>query len=100
MTRLAAAYEDLRPLLFSIAYRMLGRVTEAEDVLQEAFVRYQRAVANSKEIESAKAYLTAITTRLAIDHLRSARVRELRGRVSSLPSRAGVVRTCATDRVQ
>jgi RNA polymerase sigma-70 factor, ECF subfamily len=78
MTGLAAAYEDLRPLLFSIAYRMLGSVTEAEDVVQEAFVRYQRAVANSKEIESAKAYLTAITTRLAIDHLRSARVQRER----------------------
>jgi RNA polymerase sigma-70 factor (ECF subfamily) len=71
----AEAYEDLRPLLFSIAYRMLGSVAEAEDVVQEAFVRYQHALEQGGEIESAKAYLSAVTTRLAIDHLRSARVR-------------------------
>jgi DNA-directed RNA polymerase specialized sigma24 family protein len=40
----AAAYESLRPLLFSIAYRMVGSVTEAEDIVQEAFLRYHRAV--------------------------------------------------------
>jgi RNA polymerase sigma-70 factor (ECF subfamily) len=73
--RLAAAYEELRPLLFSIAYRMLGSVAEAEDVVQEAFLRYERAVERSGEIESPKAYLSAITTRLAIDELRSARAR-------------------------
>jgi RNA polymerase sigma-70 factor (ECF subfamily) len=71
----AEAYEDLRPLLFSIAYRMLGSVTEAEDVVQESFLRYQAALADSAEIESPKAYLSAVTTRLAIDQLRSARVR-------------------------
>jgi RNA polymerase sigma-70 factor (ECF subfamily) len=72
----AEAYEDLRPLLFSIAYRMLGSVTEAEDVVQDAFLRYQGALAGSSaRIESPKAYLSAVTTRLAIDHLRSARVR-------------------------
>ena len=68
-------YADARPLIFSIAYRMLGSVSEAEDVVQEAFVRFQRAVNEEQEIESAKAYLSAVTTRLAIDHLRSARVR-------------------------
>ena len=74
---LADAYEDLRPLLFSIAYRMLGSVAEAEDIVQDAFVRYQSALADpSTEIESPKAYLSAVTTRLAIDHLRSARVRK------------------------
>src|SRR5215470_3915457 len=74
---LAEAYEDLRPLLFSIAYRMLGSVAEAEDVVQEAFLRYQAAVSeSSSEIESPRAYLSAVTTRLAIDHLRSARVRK------------------------
>ena len=69
------AYVDLRPLLFSIAYRMLGSVSEAEDVVQEAFVRYQRALGDDATIESPKAYLSAIVTRLAIDHLKSARVR-------------------------
>jgi RNA polymerase sigma-70 factor (ECF subfamily) len=73
--RVAEAYEDLRPLLFSIAYRMLGSVAEAEDVVQEAFVRYGRALERADEIDSPKAYLSAVTTRLAIDQLRSARVR-------------------------
>jgi RNA polymerase sigma-70 factor (ECF subfamily) len=74
--RVAEAYEDLRPLLFSIAYRMLGSVAEAEDIVQEAFLRYQRALAEqTTDIESPRAYLSAVTTRLAIDHLRSARVR-------------------------
>jgi RNA polymerase sigma factor (sigma-70 family) len=71
----AEVYEDLRPLLFSIAYRMLGSVAEAEDVVQEAFLRYQRALADTTAVESEKAYLSAVTTRLAIDQLRSARVR-------------------------
>ena len=73
----AEVYDDVRPLLFSIAYRMLGRVAEAEDIVQEAFLRYQRAlVEDAREIDSPQAYLSAITTRLAIDHLRSARVRK------------------------
>jgi RNA polymerase sigma-70 factor, ECF subfamily len=65
---------SLRPLLFSIAYRMLATVSDAEDMVQEAFVRYQRAVAEGVEIESPRAYLSSVVTRLAIDHLRSARV--------------------------
>jgi RNA polymerase sigma-70 factor (ECF subfamily) len=69
------AYFDLRPLLFSIAYRMLGSVSEAEDIVQEAFVRYQQALAGDTTVESPKAYLSAVVTRLAIDHLKSARVR-------------------------
>ncbi len=74
--KVADAYEDLRPLLFSIAYRMVGSVVEAEDLVQEAFLRYQRAIGEAAdEVESPKAYLSAVTTRLAIDHLRSARVR-------------------------
>jgi RNA polymerase sigma-70 factor, ECF subfamily len=67
-----AVYEDLRPLLFSIAYRMLGSAGDAEDVVQEAFIRYARA---EEEIESPRAWLSAATTRLAIDQLRSARMR-------------------------
>ena len=71
----ADAYVDLRPLLFSIAYRMLSSVSEAEDIVQEAFVRYQRSLADGTTVESPKAYLSAVVTRLAIDHLKSARVR-------------------------
>jgi RNA polymerase sigma-70 factor, ECF subfamily len=71
----AAAFEQLRSLMFSIAYRMLGTVTEAEDIVQEAFLRYQRATSGALEPDSPKAYLSAVTTRLCVDHLRSARVR-------------------------
>ena len=67
-------YEALRPLLFSIAYRMLGSASEAEDVVQEAFLRFHRAGV-AEDVESPKAYLSAVTTRLAIDELRSARAR-------------------------
>jgi RNA polymerase sigma-70 factor, ECF subfamily len=70
--------QDLRPLMFSIAYRMLSSVGDAEDVVQEAFLRYERAQAGGEKIESPKAYLSAVVTRLAIDHLRSARVRRER----------------------
>jgi RNA polymerase sigma-70 factor, ECF subfamily len=66
---------ELQPLLFSIAYRMLGSVAEAEDVVQEAFLRHERARQQGTEIESTKAFLTTVTTRLAIDQLRSARSR-------------------------
>ena len=76
---LAETFEDLRPLLFSIAYRMLGSVAEAEDVVQDTFLRYQRAlVEQDAEIDSPKAYLSAVATRLSIDHLRSARARKER----------------------
>jgi RNA polymerase sigma-70 factor (ECF subfamily) len=72
---LSAAYVDLRPLLFAIAYRMLGSVSEAEDIVQEGFVRYQQVLADDTAVESPKAWLSAVVTRLSIDHLRSARVR-------------------------
>ena len=73
----AEVFDDLRPLLFAIAYRMLGSVSEAEDIVQEAFLRYHRVVSDSggSQPESPKAYLSAVTTRLCIDHARSARVR-------------------------
>src|ERR1700677_3501640 len=66
---------NLRPLLFSIAYRMTGSVAEAEDLVQEAFFRMGRAEQSGVTVESPKAYLTTTVTRLAINHLRSARVR-------------------------
>jgi RNA polymerase sigma-70 factor, ECF subfamily len=71
-------YQELRPLMFSIAYRMLGSASEAEDVVQEAFLRYHRESSGGTAIDSPKAYLSTITTRLAIDQLRSARVRRER----------------------
>jgi RNA polymerase sigma factor (sigma-70 family) len=61
--------EELRPLLLSIAYRMLGSFGDAEDVVQEAYLRLHR----EDQVESPKAFLTTVTTRLAIDQLRSAR---------------------------
>jgi RNA polymerase sigma factor (sigma-70 family) len=72
------AYRELWPLLFSIAYRMVGSVSEAEDLVQEAFQRFHRAVSGGEEVASPKAYLSAVTTRRAIDHLRSARARRER----------------------
>jgi RNA polymerase sigma-70 factor (ECF subfamily) len=68
-------YERFRPLLFSIAYRMLGSVTEAEDIVQEAFLRYHRAESADGGVDSPKAFLSAVTTRLCIDQMRSARSR-------------------------
>jgi RNA polymerase sigma-70 factor (ECF subfamily) len=72
---LSELYEGLGPLMFSIAYRMLGSASDAEDIVQEAFLRYHREQEKGTEVDSPKAYLSAVTTRLAIDHLRSARVR-------------------------
>ncbi len=71
MTR-AEEFEELRPLLFSIAYRLLGSVTEAEDAVQETWLRYDTS---PTEPRSAKAFLSAVVTRVSIDVLRSARVR-------------------------
>jgi RNA polymerase sigma-70 factor (ECF subfamily) len=68
-----ATFETHRRLLFSIAYRMLGTVADAEDVLQDAFVRWQRA--SAAEIRSPKAFLVTIVSRLCINHLQSARMR-------------------------
>ncbi len=63
--------EDLRPLMVSIAYRMVGSFSEAEDIVQEAFLRLHE----TGDVESPKAWLSTVVTRLSIDHLRSARVR-------------------------
>ncbi|MEW2528296.1 RNA polymerase sigma-70 factor [Streptomyces sp. NPDC047071] len=65
-------FEELRSLLFSIAYRILGSVSEAEDAVQEAWLRFD---ASPTRPDSAKAFLSTTVTRIAIDVLRSARVR-------------------------
>jgi len=67
--------DELRPSAFAIAYRMLGSVSEAEDVVQEGFLRLHRAREGGERIESPRAYLSTVVSRLALDHLRSARVR-------------------------
>jgi RNA polymerase sigma-70 factor (ECF subfamily) len=71
MTRVEE-FEGLRGLLFSIAYRILGSVAEAEDAVQETWLRYE---ATATEPTSTKAFLSAVVTRISIDVLRSARVR-------------------------
>src|SRR4026208_692159 len=65
-----ATFEAHRPLLFSIAYRMLGSASEAEDVMQDAWLRALQD--EHADVRSPRAYLTTIVTRLCIDHLRSA----------------------------
>jgi RNA polymerase sigma-70 factor (ECF subfamily) len=68
----AEEFEELRPLLFSIAYRILGSVSEAEDAVQETWLRYEAAPTPPT---STKAFLSAVVTRISIDVVRSARVR-------------------------
>src|SRR6266508_4429315 len=72
----AAVFASARPFLFSIAYRMLGSVMDAEDVVQDAFLRWQEAP--ETDIRSPRAYLTTIVTRLAINHLRAGDARAVR----------------------
>ncbi|AKJ14606.1 RNA polymerase sigma24 factor [Streptomyces incarnatus] len=66
-------FEEHRPLLMGVAYRMLGRVADAEDVVQDAWLRWSRA--DRAEVREPRAYLVRITTRLAIDRLRQVRTR-------------------------
>jgi len=67
-------FEELRPLLFSLAYRLLGSVAEAEDAVQEAWLHYETT---PTQPQSPKAFLSAVVTRISIDVLRSARVRRV-----------------------
>lgn len=69
MTDSYETFESYRPLMFSIAYRMLGSAMDAEDIVQEAYLRYQR----TEVVKTPKALLTTIVTRLCLDQLKSAR---------------------------
>ena len=71
----AGAFEPHRRRLFAVAYRMLGSVGDAEDVVQDAYLRFQAALDGGTRIDSPLAFLVTVTTRLAIDQLTSARVR-------------------------
>ena len=75
MTSREQLLEDLRPTAFAIAYRMLGSVSEAEDVVQEALLRVHQAIEAGEQIASPRAFVATVTTRLAITELRSARAR-------------------------
>jgi RNA polymerase sigma-70 factor (ECF subfamily) len=70
-----AELEELRRHTFGIAYRMTGSVSDAEDIGQEAFLRLEQARRDGESVESPSAWLSTVATRLAIDHLRSARVK-------------------------
>ncbi|WP_157951019.1 sigma factor [Peribacillus acanthi] len=66
-------YLENRPLLFSIAYRMLGTVSDAEDIVQDVFL--QASVMEMEKVENIKAYLCKMVTNRCLDHLKSARVK-------------------------
>jgi RNA polymerase sigma-70 factor (TIGR02957 family) len=78
MTDRERLLDELRPVSFAIAYRMLGSVSEAEDVVQEVLLRVDQALQAGEQIASPRAYVATVTTRLAINELRSARVRRER----------------------
>jgi RNA polymerase sigma factor (sigma-70 family) len=78
MTERERLLDELRPVAFAIAYRMLGSVSEAEDVVQEALVRVHQALQAGERIASPRAFVATVTTRLAINELRSARARRER----------------------
>jgi RNA polymerase sigma-70 factor (TIGR02957 family) len=78
MTEHEQMLDELRPVSFAIAYRMLGSVSEAEDVVQEALLRVHQALDAGEQLDSPRAYVSTITTRLSINELRSARARRER----------------------
>ncbi|WP_069266923.1 RNA polymerase sigma-70 factor [Paraburkholderia nodosa] len=73
MDQKACVFSELRPRLQKIAYRMLGSVAEAEDIVQDLWLRWQSA--DRESIDNAEAWLVAVTTRMSIDHLRAAKIR-------------------------
>jgi RNA polymerase sigma-70 factor (ECF subfamily) len=78
MTEREQLLDELRPVSFAIAYRMLGTVSEAEEVVQEALLRMHQALESGEEIENPPAFTATVTTRLSINALRSARARRER----------------------
>jgi RNA polymerase sigma-70 factor (TIGR02957 family) len=78
MTDRERLLDELRPVSFAIAYRMLGSVSEAEDIVQEALLRLHRALEEGQRIQSPRAFVATVTTRLAINELHSARARRER----------------------
>lgn len=75
---LAEEFERRRPLLFAIAYRMLGSAADAEDIVQETGVRWLAQAEAGVTVQSPQRWLSTVATRLALDELRSARVRRER----------------------
>jgi RNA polymerase sigma-70 factor (TIGR02957 family) len=75
MTDRERLLDELRPVAFAIAYRMLGSVTEAEDVVQEVLLRVHQALEAGEQLASPRAFVATVTTRRAIDELRAARAR-------------------------
>jgi RNA polymerase sigma-70 factor (ECF subfamily) len=78
MTDREQLLDELRPVAFAIAYRMLGSVSEAEDVVQEALLRVHQTLDAGEQLASPRAFVATVTTRLAINELRSARARRER----------------------
>jgi RNA polymerase sigma-70 factor, ECF subfamily len=91
----AAAFEEWRPLLFGIAYRMLGSAADAEDVVQDASIRWLRR--GDKEVQSVRAYLVTIVTRLCLDQLDSARSKRVTYAGPWLPEPVVVDETAAVE---
>src|SRR3954468_14907765 len=89
---------DLGPVAFAIAYRMLGSVSEAEDVVQEALLRVHQALESGEQIASPRAFTATVTTRLAINELRSARSRRERYVGEWLPE--PIITDCEDDPAQ
>jgi RNA polymerase sigma-70 factor (ECF subfamily) len=75
MTDRERLLDELRPVAFAIAYRMLGSVAEAEDIVQETLLRLHRALEDGQQIQSPRGFVATVTTRLAMNELRSARAR-------------------------
>ena len=98
---LTAQHDELSATAFAIAYRMLGSVSDAEDIVQESLLRLHEVLEQDEPVTSPRAYLATVVTRLSIDHLRSARVRRELYVGEWLPEPlVGADRRSAGDRVE